>query len=34
MQILYGVADGGEVLLKSVLGDDDCTAAVVGVERE
>ena len=34
MQILYGIADGGEVLLKSVLGDDDCAAAVVGMERE
>ena len=34
MQILYGIADGGEVLLKSVLGDDDRAAAVVGMERE
>ena len=34
MQVLHGVADGGEVLLKSVLGDDDCAAAVVGMERE
>ena len=34
MQILHGIADGGEVVLKSVLGDDDCAAAVVGMERE
>ena len=34
MQILHGVADGGEVLLKSVLGDDDRTAAIVRMERE
>lgn len=34
MQPLHGVADGGEVLLKSVLGDDDRAAAVVGMERE
>ena len=34
MQILYGVADGGEVVLKSVLRDDDRATAVVGMERE
>ena len=34
MQILYRITYCREVLLKSVLGDDDCAAAVVGMERE
>ena len=34
MQILHGITHGGEVLLKSVLGDDDRTAAIVRMERE
>lgn len=34
VQILHGIADGGKVLLKSVLGDDDRAAAIVRMERE
>ena len=34
MQVFNGVADRGEVLLESLLRDDNCSPAVVGMERE
>ena len=34
MEVLYGIADGGEVLLERLLGNDDGAPAVIGVEGE
>ena len=34
MEVLYGITDGGEVLLESFLRDNDRAAAVIRVEGE
>ena len=34
MEVLYGITDAGEVLLESLLRDNDRAAAVIGVKRE
>ena len=34
MEVLYGITDGGEVLLERLLRDNDRAAAVIGVKRE
>ena len=34
MEVLYGITDGGEVLLERLLGNDNSAPAVIGVEGE